>query len=52
MAELATECPDCESKGILQRTEAEGHRKWLEILPVPLRPLRRNPQNRQTQSQH
>jgi len=31
MAELATECPNCEGKGILQRAEDEDHRKWLEV---------------------
>ena len=31
MAELATECPDCEGKAILQRAEDEDHRKWLEV---------------------
>ena len=33
MTELATECPDCEGKGILQRTEDEDQRKWLEVFP-------------------
>ena len=33
MAELAIECPDCEGKGILQRTEDEDQRKWLEVFP-------------------
>jgi DnaJ-class molecular chaperone len=33
MQALATECPDCEGEGILERTEAEDHRKWLEVFP-------------------
>jgi len=33
MAELATGCPDCEGKGILQRAEDEDHRKCLEVFP-------------------
>ena len=33
MQELATECPDCGGKGILERAEAEDGRKWLEVFP-------------------
>jgi DnaJ-class molecular chaperone len=33
MQALATECPDCAGKGILERTEAEDDRKWLEVFP-------------------
>jgi len=33
MQALATECPDCAGKGIIERTEAEDDRKWLEVFP-------------------
>ena len=30
---LATECPECEGKGVLERTEREDGRKWLQVFP-------------------